>query len=112
MSSCFSSAPMPGRPTTSAAYFARRDFPASNNCSCARAIAARLAPLEVVVGSSRRSEPAMFTVPVDRTSNPFAQTDLRGVPDFGARAGDVEGAALREEVDAPAVQRRLDAEGG
>src|SRR3954463_14910255 len=56
------------------------------------------------------SEPAMLTVPLQRPADAFAQSDLRRVTDFRARARDVERAALREEVDAPPEDWRLEAE--
>src|SRR4051794_31420118 len=108
-SSCFSSAPMPGRPTTRSAYFVRLERPVSNSCSCARAIARPAAAPDVVVGSSRMSDPAMASVPLNRTSDALSQADLRRESDFGPRARDVERTALREEVDPAAIERRLDA---
>src|SRR5437899_3049966 len=132
-SSYFSSAPRPERPTTSAAYFARFEVPGANSWSCAFAISgdpAASAPLALrraspeLAGSSceprrervaRRSvalssEPAMFTVPVQRAADAFAQADARREPDFHPRARDVERAALREKIDAPTIERRLEAQ--
>ena len=56
ISSCLSSAPRPGRPTTSAAYFARLDVPGANSCSCAFAIGA-VRPAEVREPVRRRRPP-------------------------------------------------------
>src|SRR3990167_3155538 len=91
MSSYFSSAPRPGRPTTSALYFARLEQPGSDNCVW-------------------MLEPAMLAVPVQRATDALAEAHLRGVADFRFRTRDVERAALREEVDAAAVEGRLDAQ--
>src|SRR6184192_2667234 len=62
-------------------------------------------------GPVRVSEPAMLAIPVERSANALAQPDARVEPDLLPRARDVERAALRVEVDAPPVYRRLDAEG-
>src|SRR5436309_9499780 len=61
-----------------------------------------------VVGSSAESEPAMRAVPGKGPSNAFAQGHARLETDLGARARDVERAALREEVHATAEDGRLD----
>src|SRR5207249_5835109 len=55
-------------------------------------------------------EPAMLAIPLERPRDAVAQADLRRVAELLARARDVERAALRIEVDAPPVNRRLDAE--
>src|ERR1700730_10151968 len=121
MSSYFSSAPSPGRPTTRSTYFARLDVPESNSCSCALSMAGRsperlalprsglalprvgLALRAVGLGGAVSSEPAMVAVPVQRAPDAFAQADARGETDFRPRARDVERAALREKIDAPPV---------
>src|SRR4051794_6537932 len=91
MSSYFRSAPSPGRPTISSAYFSIADLPGANSWSCAL-------------------EPAMLPVPVERSRDAVAQADGGCVADFLPSPRDVERAALREEVDAPPEDRRLDAE--
>src|SRR3954453_23117373 len=52
----------------------------------------------------------MLTVPLERPFDALAEADARRVADFRPRARDVERAALREEVDAPPEDWRLDAE--
>src|ERR1051325_11114668 len=101
------SAPKPGRPTTSAEYFADADALDAHSCSWALAIsglAGSLTSLVVV------SDPAMLPVPVQRPPEALAQINGGGVPDLGPRARDVEGPAFREEVDAASIERRLHAE--
>src|SRR6185369_8231560 len=58
------------------------------------------------------SNPALFAVPLQGTPDAFAQIDRRRVAELLTRARDIEGAALREEVDAAAVERRLETERG
>src|SRR5437667_2224934 len=93
--SYFSSAPSPGRPTTSAVYFAALDVPGANSSSVALGM----------------SEPAMRAIPLNRSFDAVAQPDLRRVPDVATRAADVEGAAFGKEVDATAINRRLNTKG-
>src|SRR5678816_3200729 len=52
----------------------------------------------------------MFAVPGERPRDTLPKAHTRRVTDFGARAGYVERAALREEVHATAVERRFDPE--
>src|SRR5712671_1263083 len=105
MSSYFSSAPSPWRPTTRSAYFARLDVAESKSCSCALSMAGRsperlalprsgLALQASGLGVRVSSDPAMLAVPVQRAPDAFAEADARGEPDFRARARDVERAAL------------------
>ena len=56
------------------------------------------------------SQPPAFLVPRQRFPDAVAKADLRRVADLGARAADVERAALGEEVHSAPVYRRLDAE--
>src|SRR5678815_4595402 len=56
------------------------------------------------------SNPSLLTVPLQRAANAFPQSDSRLEADLPARAADVEGAALPEEVYTPSVQRRRDPE--
>ena len=76
--------------------------------STCRARTAVPAPSPIRCGSMVTSEPSLLPVPVEGASDALSQSDLRRVPDFPARAGDVERPALREEVDPPPVERRLD----
>src|SRR5262245_38268874 len=57
------------------------------------------------------SNPSLLTVPLQRASDTFPQSDLRLEPELASRAADVERAALPEEVYTPAVERRRDPEG-
>src|SRR5581483_9699546 len=95
MSSYLTSAAAPGRPTTSSAYLARADLPLADNWSWILSIV---------------SEPAMLAVPVQGAPDTVAQRHARVVADLPPGARNVEGAALRVEVDASPVQRRLDPE--
>ena len=95
--SYFSSAPRPGRPTTSVGVLrAAADLPGREE-------------LILRLVDRLQSHPCA-TIPVQRAPDALAQADLRRVPDFLPRPRDVEGAALGEEVDAAPVERRLDAE--
>src|SRR5512138_3430582 len=49
----------------------------------------------------------MFAIPRQRPPDAVPQSDARLEPELAPRARDVERAALREKIDAPAVQRRL-----
>src|SRR5262245_51934123 len=94
INSYFSSAPRPGLPMTSDEYLAAFELPAANSCSWALPM----------------SEPAMGAIPLNRPPDAVPQRHLRRVADLAPRAGRVERTALGEEVDAPAENRRLDAE--
>src|SRR5437773_3380252 len=65
-----------------------------------------------MVGSSGKLEPALLPIPVKRSSDSFTQADPRCVPELVPCARYVERAALRKEIHAPAIHRRLDAERG
>ena len=62
----------------------------------------------VAAFASSTTTPAACTR--QRSLDALAQVDLWRVAELGAGARDVEGAALREEVHPPAIDRRLDAE--
>src|SRR5258706_291009 len=103
---------MPGRPTTSSRYLVRDDLPDSKSCSWTRAMAwadALVSAIFAVVWSVL-SEPAMGAVPLQRPADALGQPDPRREPDLRPRARDVERAALREEIDAAAKNRRLDSQ--
>src|SRR6516164_9854484 len=87
----------PERPTTSSTYFARLDLPGAKSWDWTG-----------VATGAGRSEPAMGSVPFERPADTVTQAHLRTVADLGARPRDVEGAALREEIDPPPIERRLD----
>src|SRR5262249_33836099 len=106
MSSYLSSAPRPRRPTTSAAYFADAEREGSKSCSCALPI--DRPPERLVLLPS--SDPAMLTVPVERSTDALAQADARRVSDLRPRACDVERAALREKVERPRIDGRMGSE--
>src|SRR4051812_31266886 len=74
--------------------------------SATRPTAAPLLP----EGGIARLEPAMLVIPAQRAGDALPQCDTRSVANLGTRPGCIEGAALREEIDAPPVQGRLDAE--
>ena len=100
------SAPQPGAADHQRGVFLRGPTcPASNSWSCARGMDA-----------GRRAQPALSqSQPSARYQSsvrrmPSRSADPRREAELGARARDVERAALREEVDAPAIERRLDAE--
>src|SRR5436190_17706672 len=61
-----------------------------------------------VVGSSGESDPAMRPVPIKRSTDPVPEPDTWREPDVGPRPRDIERAALGEEIDAAAKNRRLD----
>ena len=115
--SCHAARPSPGgRPPASAYFCARRPAAVEQLILGARDGEASTS-IAISVSARRVAElhcpsPAIraATVPRQRAPNAFAQADLRRVAELGAGAADVEGPALGEEIDAAAVERRLDAE--
>src|SRR5262245_34924991 len=97
-SSCLISAPSPRRPTTSSAYFAEADVRGAKSCSCAFGISGVVGGTVTLLVVASLLDPAICAVPVQRPADAFTQRDGRRVADFGARARDVEGAALGEKV--------------
>src|SRR5687768_2333305 len=78
-------------------YLAPAPPGARNNWSCARGIS--------------RSDPVLPTVPLQCASNPFAQSHDRREPQLGARPGNIERAALGEEVYTAPIEGGRNAEG-
>src|SRR5262245_53524966 len=56
------------------------------------------------------SDPSMFASPGEGPSDALFQAHAWCIPELVPGAADVEGAALRVEVDAPPVERRLNPE--
>src|SRR5579872_3541843 len=100
---------MPLLPTTSSEYLADADLPGAKSWSCALRISGVDGSFTSCVVDSG-SDPAMRSVPVQGPADAVAQRDCGRVPDLRSRAVDIESAALGEEVDAPPVERRLEAE--
>ena len=60
--------------------------------------------------SAATSQPPFTPVPLERSPDALSQSDRGRIAQLGASATDVECAALGEEVDSTAVDRRLDPE--